>query len=161
MKYYKLLYLYWVIPAYLLFLTVYQVTVYYALQDTYKNGESYTAEVVKMNIKQIASQTNGYIIIRFKTNDGEIIQQKLGMPVQLAGKLSDTQIIPVRYKKDNFEDIVMMPVYKDLKDMNLANAGMAFFGFLATGLLGFLVNRYVKKRTSGEDRNNLVIERVD
>lgn len=59
MNNYKFLYLFWLLPLYIGALFFQQVSVYYGITDTYENGNSYTAEVVDFEFKQIAAQTNG------------------------------------------------------------------------------------------------------
>ena len=160
MSKYKLVYLIWLIPAYLLFLTVHQVFVYYGITETYENGNSYTARVIEFDIKQIAAQTNGYVILEFETSQGERVHRKLSLPVELAGIISDFRQIPVRYQKNALEEIVMMPTYDEHRRMVLSNAGMAFIGLVIALAVSWIMQRYSRqKRREGE--TSYVIERVD
>lgn len=156
---YKYIYLIWLLPAYLLFLTVHQVAVYYGVSDTYENGTSYTAEVLEFDIKQIASQTNGYVVLEFETRYGDTVRRKLSLPVELAGMISDLNQIPIRYRKSAFEEIVMMPTYPQHRRMALSNAFMAFLGFLIAVGIAWASHRYAGKQLSGKEET-LVIERV-
>lgn len=156
---YKYIYLIWLLPAYLLFLTVHQVSVYYGIADTYENGNSYTAEVIEFDIKQIASQTNGFVVLRFETRSGESVQQKLSLPVELAGMISELSQIPIRYQEGAFEDIVMMPTYRQHRSMTLSNAVMAFLGLLMALGVAWVSHRYAGRKLAGEEET-LVIERV-
>lgn len=160
MNTYKFLYLIWLLPAYLLFLVVHQGAVYISLVDTYENGSSYTAEVVEFELKQIAAQTNGYIVLTFETADGNRIKQKLSLPVEMAGKLREINIIPVRYQVGAFQDIVIMPTYATQKGLILTNMAMAFVGFLIAVVIAAFVHRYARKKISGKEEK-MVIERVD
>lgn len=160
MSKYNYLYFYWLIPAFLLFLAIHQGFVYYGVIDTYENGHSYTAEIVDFDLKQIAAQTNGYVILKFTTESGEEIQRKLSLPVEMAGGISEIQIVPIRYQKGAFQSIVMMPTYKTQKGLAMTNIFMASFGLLITIGIGFWVNRYIRrKKTGGEEE--LVFERID
>lgn len=160
MSKYNYLYLYWLIPAYLFFLVIHQAWVFTGVTDTYENGDSYTAEVIDFDLKQIAAQTNGYVILKFTTNDGHQIQKKLSLPVEMAGEISKIQIVPIRYQEGSFQSIVMMPTYDTQKGLALTNIGMAVVGFLITFGIGIVVNRYItKQKTEGEEP--LIIERVD
>ena len=153
MSKYNYLYLYWLIPAYLLFLLFHQAFVYYGVIETYENGSSYTAEVIEFDLKQIAAQTNGYVVLKFTTDSGENIQRKLSLPIEMAG-------VPIRYQEDAFQSIVIMPTYDTQKGLVLTNMGMASIGALITIAIGFFVNRYVKKvKTEGEEE--MIIERMD
>lgn len=160
MNNYKYLYLFWLIPGFLLFLVLHQASVYFGVIDTYDNGTSYTAEVVEYDLKQIAAQTNGYVILRFKTETGEQIQKKLSLPVEMAGKLQEISIVPIRYQEDAFQSIVMMPTYDTQKGLALTNIGMAFVGLVITIGIGLAVNRFIRKqKTVGIEE--LIIERID
>lgn len=160
MSKYKFLYFYWLIPAFLLFLALHQVSVYYGIIDTYENGDSYTAEVVEFELKQIAAQTNGYVILRFRPEGSEEIQQKLSLPVEMAGQIQEIRIVPIRYQEAARQNIVMMPTYETQKNLVMTNIAMAALGFLITCIIGFWVNRYVsQKLKTGE--TEIVFERVD
>lgn len=157
---YKFIYLIWLLPAYLLFLTVHQVSVYFGIYDTYENGTSYTAKVVEFDIKQIASQSNGFVVLKFNTRSGEVIQSKLSLPIELAGMISDLQQIPIRYQENAFEEIVIMPIYNEQTNLVLSNAVMAFIGLLITLGVAWTAHRYARRKIREGD-NTLVIERVD
>lgn len=160
MSKYKFLYLYWLIPGFLLFLVIHQVSVYYGVIDTYENGDSYTAEVVEFELKQIAAQTNGYVILRFRPDGAGEIQQKLSLPVEMAGKVQDIRVIPIRYQKGARQNIVMMPTYSTQKNLVMTNIAMAALGFLITFIIGIGVNRYIGEKLK-EDETEIVFERVD
>lgn len=160
MNTYKLIYLVWLLPAYLLFLFLHQAAVLYGITDTYENGTSYTAEVVEFELKQIAAQTNGYIVLRFDTNEGERVQQKLSLPVEMAGQLQRIRVVPVRYQAGAMQNIVMMPTYRTQKGLVLTNMGMAFLGFVITVFIAVAGHRYANRKLSGEEEE-IVFERVD
>lgn len=160
MSKYKFIYLIWLLPAYLLFLTVHQVLVYNGIGDTYENGDSYTAQIVEFDIKQIASQTNGYVILRFETSGGEQIQRKLTLPVELASMITDLTQIPVRYKQGAFKEIVIMTTYSEHRNLVLSNAAISLIGLLITLGIAWAGHRSAsRKRIEGEEE--LVFERVD
>lgn len=160
MSKYKFIYLIWLLPAYLLFLTIHQASVYYGIDNTYENGVSYTANVVEFDIKKIASQTNGYVVLEFETTDGEHIQRKLSLPIELAGMITDLQQIPVRYRNGAFTEIVIMPVFNEHKRMVLSNAAMAFIGLLIALGVSWASHRYANRKLKEGDET-FVIERVD
>lgn len=160
MSKYKFIYLIWLLPAYLLFLTVHQSLVYRGIGDTYSNGDSYTAEVVDFDIKKIASQTNGFVILEFETRDGEHIERKLSLPIELASMITELSQIPIRYQEGAFEEIVMMPTYSEHRNMVLSNMAISFIGLLITIGVAWAAHRYAnRKQTEGEAK--LVFERVD
>lgn len=157
---YQLLYLVWLLPAYMLFIIIQQGLVYQGTIDTYQNGESIAANVLDFDIKQIAAQSNGYVILSFTAPDGEKIERKLSLSIQMAQRIIDTSVIPIRYVKGNFQDIVMIPTYDLQKTTSLSNMGVSFMGFLALIFVSVLVTRYASKKASGNDEE-LIIERVD
>lgn len=160
MNKYKFLYFVWLIPAAFLFLTLHQGLVYYGVTDTYENGNSYTAEILEFELKQIAAQTNGYIILRFNTGDGEEIQRKLSLPVEMAGELQEIRVIPVRYQPGSFQEIVLMPTFQTQKSLIWTNALMAGVALLLTFFIGLAAHRFANKKL-GKPDEEFVIERID
>ncbi|HCD53517.1 MAG TPA: hypothetical protein DEQ34_13800, partial [Balneolaceae bacterium] len=147
--------------SYLLFLMVQQASVYYGVIDTYKNGESIAATVTDFDIKQIAAQSNGYVVIEFRDpKNGETIERKLSLSVQMAQKIIDTQIIPIRYEEGAEYEIVLIPVFEMQKTTTLLNFAVATLGFIALCVGAIYVTRFANKnaRTGGEQ---IQIERVD
>lgn len=160
MNRYKYLYLVWLIPASFLFLILHQASVYYGIADTYKNGTSYTAEVVDFEIKQIAAQTNGFIVLRFDTRTSEKVQRKLSLPVEMAGELQGTRIIPVRYQADAFQEIVIMQTFKIQKGLVLTNIAMAFVGLVFTIFIAIFAHRFANKKLRA-GHEEMHFERLD
>lgn len=160
MNRYKFLYLFWLLPLFFLLLILQQASVYYGINDTYENGTSYTAEVVDFELKQIAAQTNGYVILRFNTKDGEQIQRKLSLPVEMAGALQEIRVVPVRYQPDGWQEIVMMPTMETHKNLVWTNALMAMVAFIITLAIAITAHRFAGKKLA-EKEEQIVYERVD
>lgn len=160
MNKYYFIFLVWLLPAYFLFQGGYQVLTYFGIEETYKNGESYVAEVLEFDVKQIAAQTNGYVVIRFTTSDGETVTEKLALPVQMAQVIMESEQIPIRYLSDSFKPIVMLTVYDLQKSVVLVNLAVSSLGLIVTLLVGFYASRYAIRRIRhGEEE--LKIERID
>lgn len=160
MNKYKFIYLIWLLPAYFLFQAGYQTLVYNGLNTTYTEGESYVAEVKEFEVKQIAAQTNGYVIITFTTSDGEQIEEKLSLPVQMAQIIMESEMIPVRYSKQSFRPIVMIPVFDLQKNVISVNLAVTTFGLIVTFIVAVWASKYASKRIrSGGEK--LEIERID
>ena len=157
---YHFLYLVWLLPAYLLFIMIQQGLVYNGTIDTYENGKSIAANVLDFDIKQIAAQSNGYVIISFRAPSGELMERKLSLSIQMAQRIIDTSVIPIRYKEGNFQDIVMIPTYDLQKTTSLSNMGVSFMGFLALIFVSVLVTRFATKKVNNED-TELVFQRID
>ncbi len=160
MNRYKFLYLFWLLPAAFLFLIIHQGAVYLGISDTYENGTSYTAEVVEFEFKQIASQTNGYIVLRFEPSGDQEIQRKLSLPVEMAGELQNIRVVPIRYQPGGFQEIVLMPAYKTQQSLVWSNMLMAGVAFIITLFIAVVAHRFATKKRH-EEEEELVIERVD
>ncbi|MFN1835898.1 hypothetical protein AB2B38_011605 [Balneola sp. MJW-20] len=159
MNKYRFFYMIWLLPAYLLFITIQQGLVHQGAIDTYENGETYLADITDFDIKQIAAQSNGYADIRFEM-DGEIVERKLTLSVQMAQKLLETSTVPLRYKEDSFQQIVLIPTYTLQKSTSILNLFMALIGLTVTIIAAALVQRYANKKIRTGDEE-LIIERVD
>lgn|SRR6056297_176544 len=160
MNKYYFIFLIWLLPAYFLFQGGYQVLTYYGIEQTYEDGESYVAEVLEFDVKQIAAQTNGYVIIRFTTTSGETVTEQLALPVQMAQVIMESEQIPIRYLADSFKPIVMLTVYDLQKSVVLVNMAVSSIGFLVTLLVAVYASRYAVKRLRDGDET-LEIERLD
>lgn len=159
MNRYKFLYLFWLLPLVFTGLTAHQAAVYYGVIDTYENGNSYSAEVVDYELKQIAAQTNGYVILKFDT-DTETIERKLSLPVEMAGELQQLSVIPIRYQPGNFQEIVMLPTFDIQKGLALTNVGMAFIALIITLFIAVTAHRHASKKLRDGDEQ-VVYERID
>jgi len=160
MNKYKYLYLFWLLPASFLFLIVQQALVYDGLIATYKNGTSYTAEIEDMKIEQVGAQTNGQMVLIFTNKEGKRIEKKMSLPVEMAGKLQQTRIIPIRYKPGAFQEVVIMTTYKTQKDLTWSNIAIASIGFLITLMIALYAHNIASSKLS-DDNEELIIERVD
>lgn len=160
MNKYKYLYLIWLIPVYFLLQLSYQGLNYNGIQSTYENGNSHIASVVDFDVKQIAAQTNGYVVIRFTDEQGETVQRQLSLPVQFAQVIMDSELIPLRYDPSSFRPIVLIPVYELQKDVLLVNIAVSVIGLIATGILSFFVSRYANRKVRDGDEK-IEYERID
>lgn len=141
-------------------MSVYQLMVYRGIHETYDSGESYMAEVIDFDVKQIAAQTNAYVILRFTTDNDTVIQEQLSFPVQMAQVISESELIPIRYKAGSFREILILPSYTLQQNIILFNLGISAFGFLATLAISIWATRYANRKIRyGEEE--LIIERTD
>lgn len=159
MNKYKFLYLIWLLPAYFIWQAGYQLYIYNGLIDTYQNGESHIAEVLDFDIKQIAAQTNGYVILRFTDSSSDTIEQQLSLPVQMAQVLMDSETIPVRYKENSQKPIVIVSVYELQKDVLRVNMAVSGISLLVVLIISFLATRYANKMIR-EGEEKIQIEHV-
>lgn len=153
------MYLVWILPAYMCFIFIQQVLVYKGTIETFENGTTYMAEVTDFDIKQIAAQSNGYVDIRFEKEDS-VIERRLSLSVQMAQNYIEESIIPIRYHKKSFQDIVLTNTYDIQKSTTLINMGVAFIAFGATFIIALFVQRYVNRKLVFDD-SKFDIERVD
>lgn len=140
----------WLIPAYLGFMIIHQFNVFNGLTQTYENGESYIADVIEFDIKQIAAQTNGYIVLQFTPEGADEITQKLSQPIQNAAQLMASELLPVRYLPGSYQEIVIVPIYEFHRKMVKANMAMLGVGFLITIFVSFITSRFARRKISGE-----------
>jgi len=160
MNKYYFIFLIWLLPAYFLFQGGYQVLTYYGIEQTYTDGESYVANVLEFDVKQIAAQTNGYVILRFTTTSGDTVTEQLALPVQMAQVIMESEQIPIRYLADSFKPIVMLTVYELQKSVVLVNMAVSSLGLLVTLFVAVYASRFALKRLRhGEE--TLEIERLD
>lgn len=151
-------YIYWLLPAYLLFQTVYQVQVLRGLEKTYDQGVSYVAEVVDFRLKNMQAQSNGVIELKFAINGGDTVQKRMSLPVQLAAQTRQYGMMPVRYLADSPQPIVMIPTYNFHHNMVRINVAILASSFLGTLIMGLFVFRWARKIGT---EAVLKIERVD
>ncbi|TVR35932.1 MAG: hypothetical protein EA390_01120 [Balneolaceae bacterium] len=160
MNKYYFIYLVWLLPIYFLVQTGYQLAAFHGIQSTFDNGDSYVASVTDFDVKQIAAQTNGYVVLNFSIDDGTVVEERLALPVQMAQVIMNSELIPVRYMESSFNPIVMMPVYELQKSVIKVNLGVTGFGLVVTLIISFFASRFARKRiVDGEDI--LEIERLD
>lgn len=160
MNKYYFIFLIWLLPAYFLFQSGYQVYTYLGIVSTYSDGTSYVAKVTDFDVKQIAAQTNGYVVLQFNTSEGETIERQLSLPVQFAQVIMDSEVIPIRYKEDSAKPIVMTPVFELQKKVIRVNIAVTCIGLIATIIVSLFASRYALRKIKDGDEK-LEIERVD
>jgi hypothetical protein len=160
MNKYYFIFLIWLLPAYFLFQGSYQVLTYYGIQSTYNDGDSYIASVTDFDVKQIAAQTNGYVVLNFTTSEGITVEEQLALPVQFAQVIMESELIPVRYLENSYKPIVMMPVYDLQQNVIRVNMGVTGFGFLVTVVISVYASRFALQRIRDGDEI-LEIEMVE
>ncbi len=160
MNKYHYIFLIWLLPLYFLLQGGYQVFSYFGIQSTYNNGDSYIASVIDFDVKQIAAQTNGYVVLNFSTENGDTVQQRLALPVQFAQVIMQSELIPVRYLESSFSPIVMMPVFELQQNVIRVNIGVTSFGLLVTIVISLFASRFALRRIR-EGEVVLEFERID
>jgi hypothetical protein len=157
---YHFIHLIWLLPAYFLFQFSYQSASYFGISETYSRGDSYIATVIEFDVKQIAAQTNGYVVLNFTTGSGDVIERKLTLPVQMAQAIMESEVIPIRYLEDSFNPIVMMPTYELQQSVIKVNLGVTAIGLIVTVIVSFFASRYARRKIVLGDEE-LIIERID
>ncbi|MEX0823712.1 MAG: hypothetical protein WD008_04945 [Balneolaceae bacterium] len=160
MNKYYFIFLIWLLPAYFIFQGAYQLLTYNGIQSTYAEGDSYVASVIDFDVKQIAAQTNGYVVLNFTTSEGEEIEEQLALSVQMAQVIMDSELIPIRYKADSYNPIVIMATYDLQLTVIKVNIAVMVIGLIVTFLISIWASRFALSRLrDGEEV--LEIERVD
>ena len=154
----RLLYFFWILPLYMGFITMQQIAVHFGTLQTYERGVSIAADVTDFDIKQIAAQSNGYVVITFRLPDGNQTERKLSLSIQMAQRIIDTQVIPIRYLEESWQPIVMIPTYELQKSTSFLNSIIAFIGFIITVTAAIFATKYI--HTSKQENTDIQIERV-
>ena len=154
----QLLYFFWILPLYMGFITMQQIAVHFGTLHTYERGVSIAADVTDFDIKQIAAQSNGYVVITFPLPDGNQTERKLSLSIQMAQRIIDTQVIPIRYLEESWQPIVMIPTYELQKSTSFLNSIIAFIGFIITITAAIFATKYI--HTSKQENTDIQIERV-
>jgi len=161
MSKYRFLTLYWLIPTYLIFLVVQQGLVYQGASITFNEGDRYTAEIIDIEIKQIAAQSNGYVVIRFGTNSNEVIERKMTLSIQMAQQLLQSAKVEISYKPGAYPEIVLHPTYELQVKTSLFNGSVAFLGLIVTLITGVYIQKYSNRKSADETADDFTIERMD
>lgn len=154
----RLLYFFWILPLYMGFITMQQIAVHFGTLQTYERGVSIAADVTDFDIKQIAAQSNGYVVITFPLPDGNQTERKLSLSIQMAQRIIDTQVIPIRYLEESWQPIVMIPTYELQKSTSFLNSIIAFIGFIISITAAIFATKYI--HTSKQENTDIQIERV-
>ena len=144
-------YLIWLLPLYLTGMAIHMGAVYYGLDKTWEQGETYLADIVHFEIKQIAAQTNGSITVRFTPDNSEEVIRKLSQPIQNAAQLQASEIMPIRYLKNSYQPIVLVPIYDFHKQMVLVNLAVLLVSIAITFFIALTAHRFASRKTSGKE----------
>lgn len=160
MNKYYFIYLIWLLPAYFLTMSIYQGLTFQGINQTYDTGQSYVADVIDFDVKQIAAQTSGYVVLNFISENGEEIEERLSLSVQMAQVIMDSERIPIRYQPESFNNIVIVSTYNLQRNVIRVNLAVTMIGFLATAIIGFYASRYARRKLRDGD-DEMVFERID
>jgi dihydroxyacid dehydratase/phosphogluconate dehydratase len=160
MKSRNYLYLVWLIPAYLAFLLIHQAKVFYDFKNTMTNGTIYDAEVTDFRIKQIAAQTNGYIVVKFTTDTGQVIERQLALGIQHAARLMETEQLQIKYYEESGQEIVLVPTFEAQQQVIRFNMMMLSVSLLLLIGVSAGVTRYISRRKSGKIRDTPTFEMI-
>ncbi len=152
-------YLLWLLPLYLLGMAIHMGAIYHGLGKTYEQGDSYLADVIHFEIKQIAAQTNGSITVRFTTDEGREITRRLSQPIQNAAQLQASELMPVRYLDDSYQPIVLVPIYEFHRKMVTMNMAVLGVSLLITFFIALTAHRFASRKLArrGEPEQQIVI----
>tara|TARA_R110002096_G_scaffold434360_2_gene655691 strand:- start:4328 stop:4810 length:483 start_codon:yes stop_codon:yes gene_type:complete len=160
MSKYRFLSLFWIIPAYLAFISFQQGMVHFGSKITFENGDRYIVEVLDMQMKQIAAQSNGFVIFKFTTPEDDVITKKMTLTIQMAQQIMKVSEIPIRYRKGGYPEIVLEPTYDIQYATSLYNMWVAIAALISTIIAALMIQRFsnAKSKTGTEV---LHLERID
>jgi hypothetical protein len=136
----------WLLPLYIGYQLGYQVSVLSGMAKTYSEGESIMAQVEDFRIKQIAAQTNGYIVLDFRTSDGLHVNRLLSLPVQMAAPLMKSAIVDIRYLQGSANDIVITATYAVHKNMVIVNIAVLTLSLMVVTMIAAWATRHANRR---------------
>lgn len=155
----KSLLLLWLIPIYLIGLGIHQFLTLNQLDQIHSKGQALQASIYDFDIKHIASQTNGYVILSFMTPDGEQHRRKLALTVQIAAKFINEAVVPIRFLPGVGSEVVMEPTYSLQRQIVLVNLAILFSSALVlTFIVGMVSKKFVFENgsTRSEDTFELI-----
>jgi len=160
MKKFHLAYIVWLLPLYFLLMHGYQWMALMGADRTYEQGESYVADVIDFDVKQIAAQTSGYVVLTFQPAGEDPVEHHLSLSVQMAQVIMHSERIPIRYLPDSFREVVIVSTYPLQRNVIRVNLGVTAIGLIATLLLSLYATRYARRKAR-EGISELRIERID
>jgi hypothetical protein len=149
----------WLLPLYIGYQLGYQLTVLTGMAKTYNEGETIMATVEDFRIKQIAAQTNGYIVLDFRTSDGAQVNRLLSLPVQMAARLMNTAAVDIKYLEGSTHDIVITATYDVHKNMVIVNIAVLALSFMAVVMIAVWATRFANRKIQLPD--DPVFTRID
>ncbi len=78
----------------------------------------------------------------------------------MAQGIMNTSLIPIRYKKNAYQEIVMIPTYEIQRSTSFMNMVIAIIGTSILAVICIFITRYANNRAE-HGAEQLVIERVD
>jgi hypothetical protein len=158
MKTKVLLHLTWFIPAALAALLIQQVFVWQGVTKTFEEGSTHTAYITDFRIKQIAAQTNGYVVLQFLDATGEEVRQRLSLHAQHASRLIGKNEVEIRYLPGTTYDIVMVETYPYHRNTILINLAVIGLSLLVMIPVAIFASRYASGKVKGKRNDNLELE---
>ncbi len=160
MSKYRFLSLFWIIPAYLAFISFQQGMVHFGSKTTFEKGERYVVEILDMQMKQIAAQSNGFVVFKFETPEDGVITKKMTLTIQMAQQIMKSSEIPISYRKGGYPEIVLVPTYDIQYSTSLYNMWVAIAALISTIIGALMIQRFsnAKSKTGTEV---LHLERID
>ena len=113
-----------------------------------------------MQMKQIAAQSNGFVIFKFTTPEDDVITKKMTLTIQMAQQIMKVSEIPIRYRKGGYPEIVLEPTYDIQYATSLYNMWVAIAALISTIIAALMIQRFsnAKSKTGTEV---LHLERID
>jgi len=157
---FRFLHLFWAFPLYLLFISGHQALVYKGMNKSLNEGKTYQAQVVDAQIKRIASQSNGWVILKFQPTGEAMVEQKLGLPVNIASKLMLDPVLEVAYLKDSFIPIVIKKTADVHIKVVLINLSISVVSTLFVMGVMVFVSRFAERKYRAKGQDELQIIRT-
>lgn len=144
-------YLFWLVPAALFGLGVHQAVTLRNVESIFKDGTEHLAQVEDFKIKHIASQTNGYVIVRFTNPQGQEVVKKLSLTVQLAARIMEAKALSVKYLPGTGNEVILTQTYSVHRNMIRVNLIIIAVSFIVTLGIVFGWKKWREKPASGAE----------
>lgn len=133
---------FWCIPFVLICLAANQGYVAGQLRKTWKEGESAIAVVEEFDITNRADVTYGYLNLKIRLPDGQVIErQKMSLPQSLWSRVKGQDSLHVHVRRGASQEVIidrLMPAHWLIAASQM---GISLIGAILSGVLSYYWNR--------------------
>jgi len=135
----------WLMPALLLFYSLYLVQAGFDQKKTWEDGYKTIAEVTNVQVDQRSEITYGEIELSFEDEEGAEVVESMPLPLSLLFMVKDEASLPITYNASSSKPVTIDRVARALWKLSMINAAICLFAGLLLIIPVFAWNRYLKK----------------
>lgn len=137
----------WIIPLFLVLLTVHQGKTAYDLRHTLTHGEEATAEVTEVHSENRVDVTYDYVDLRVRLDNGQVFErEKLSLPHTLIDQMEGKKEVPVKVLPNAPQEVVLAELGHSQWRIAAIQAAFAGIAALLFGIGVYAWNRYLHRR---------------